>query len=63
MNKLKTMEPSIHSGKLEQACHRYGLGKNTMRQVADDAGAVIKIGKCLLINFPKVDKYLDSLSE
>ena len=47
MNKGERTNPEIKSGKLEQACMRYGLGKNTMRKVADEAGAVIRIGKCL----------------
>ena len=47
--------PEIKTGKIEQACARYGLGRNTMRKVAGEAGAEIKIGKCYLINFSKVD--------
>ena len=51
------------SGRIEQACARYGLGRNTMRKVAEEAGAEIKVGKCYLINFSKVDAYLDAISE
>lgn len=53
----------VKTGKIEQACARYGLGRNTMRKVADDADAVVRIGKCYLINFSKVDDYMDSISE
>lgn len=63
MRKFERMEPELKTGKLEQACMRYGLGKNTMRKVADEAGAVVRIGKCYLINFSKMDKYMDNLSE
>lgn len=63
MKKAERKEPEIKSGKLEQACMRYGLGRNTMRKVADEAGAVIRIGKCYLINFSKVDSYMDNMSE
>ena len=52
----------VKAGRIEQACARYGLGKNTMRKVAGEAGAEIKIGKCYLINFSKVDAYMDSLA-
>lgn len=62
MKHLEKSDPEIKTGKLEQGCMRYGLGKNTMRKVADDAGAVVRIGKCYLINFSKVDAYMDSLS-
>lgn len=50
------------TGRIEQACARYGVGRNTMRQIAEQAEAVIRIGRNYLINFDKVDKYMDSLS-
>ena len=62
MRKLERMEPEVRTGKIEQACMRYGLGKNTMRKVADEAGAVIRIGKSYLVNFQKVDEYMDRMS-
>lgn len=51
------------TGRIEQACARYGVGRSTMRNIAKEAGAEIKIGKCYLINFSKIDSYMDSLSE
>ena len=63
IRKLERNDPEMRTGKLEQACMRYGLGKNTMRKVADEAGAVVRIGKCYLVNFSKVDAYMDSISE
>lgn len=63
MRRLEKNETEMRTGRLEQACARYGLGHNTMRKVADDADAVIRIGKCYLINFSKVDDYMDSISE
>ncbi len=50
------------TGRIEQACARYGVGRNTMRQIAEQAGAVVRIGRNYLINFHKVDAYMDSLS-
>lgn len=63
MNKQERTTPEIKTGRLDQACIRYSIGQNAMRQVAEDAGAVIRIGKRYLINFTKVDAYMDSLSE
>jgi hypothetical protein len=63
MRKLEKNEPEMRTGKIEQACKRYGLGKNTMRKVADEAGAVVRIGRCYLVNFSKVDAYMDRISE
>lgn len=50
------------TGGIDEACARYGLGKASMRRVAEDAGAVIRIGKRYLINFTRVDRYMDALS-
>ena len=63
MKKMERINPEIKTGRLEQACIRYSIGHNAMRQVAEDAGAVIRIGKSYLINFTKVDVYMDSISE
>ncbi len=49
-------------GRIDQACQRYGLGRNTMRKFAAEAGAVVKIGKCCLFNFSILDDYVDHIS-
>lgn len=64
---MKMREKNLNSadaktGGIEEACARYGLGKQSMRRVAEDAGAVIRIGKRYLINFTRVDRYMDALS-
>lgn len=63
MRKMERTSLEVKTGRIEQACERYGIGKSSMRQVAEDAGAVIRIGKSYLINFTKVDAYMDGLSE
>ena len=40
---------------LEQAGMRYGFGRNSMRKIAEDAGAIIKIGKSVRVNFTILD--------
>ena len=50
------------SGRIEDAMRRYGLGRGSMRALAKAAGAEIKIGRSYLINFSKVDEYLDQQS-
>lgn len=62
MRKMERVSPEVKTGRIEQACERYGIGKSSMRQVAEDAGAVIRVGKSYLINFTKVDAYMDSIS-
>lgn len=50
------------TGRINDACARYGVGIGTMRKIAEDAGAVVRIGRTYLINFTKVDAYMDMLS-
>ncbi len=52
----------IKTGPIGEACLRYGYGETLMRSIAKDAGAVIRIGRTMRINFTKVDAYLDSMS-
>ena len=53
----------VKTGGIDDACARYGLGKASMRKVAEDAGAIIRIGKRLLVNYAKVDMYMNSISQ
>lgn len=54
---------SMKTGGIDEASARYGLGKTNMRKVAEDAHAVIRIGRRYLVNFEKVDLYMNSISE
>lgn len=58
----KNNEIAQKSGTLEQAGLRYGFGRNRIREIAAEAGAIIKIGKSVRVNFSILDKYMDSLS-
>ena len=63
MRKLQqNQDIDVRSGTIEQAMLRYGFGHNTMRKVAEQAGAIVKIGRCVRVNFSKMDKYIDSIS-
>lgn len=41
----------------------YGLGKNTCRKLAKEAGAVRHVGRAVIIDRKKVEAYLDSQEE
>ena len=60
--RILSNEVEQKSGDLEQACIRYGFGKNTMRKLAEEAGALFKYGKCSRVNFTKMDSYIDTLT-
>lgn len=61
--KLEITDVAVKTGGIDEACVRYGLGKASMRKVAEDAGAVIRIGKRYLVNYSKVDVYMNSISQ
>ena len=63
MNK-RTQYPTQDAklGKIDDACQRYSLGKTAMRRVAYEAEAVVRIGRSYLINFSKMDDYMDQLT-
>ena len=62
MNKMEKNVSDVKTGRIEEACLRYGVGRNSMRQLASDAGAVVRLGKIYLVNYSKVDAYMDNLS-
>ena len=51
------------SGRMPDACKRYGLGRTKMKEVAMAAGAEIKIDGTYLINYSKVDAYMDEKAQ
>lgn len=57
-----TREEAVTGG-IAEACSRYGLGKASMRRVAEDAGAVVRVGRRFLIHYGRVDAYLLHIAE
>ena len=60
-DRLNKVEIEQKTGRIDQACARYGIGRNAMRKLAEESGAVVRFGKSYLINFTKVDAYMDSM--
>ena len=60
------MKKAIFEGKPTKFCtfaeapDIYRLGKNTIRREAEEAGAVIEVGRRRLIDMEKMDKHLRS---
>lgn len=60
MNKRKIIETKTAvSGGIYEACARYGLGKISMKKLADEAGATIHVGRRVILHFGKIDAYLE----
>lgn len=47
--------------RIPQAADRYNIGVNTLRRIATEANAVIRIGRATLIDTITLDGYLESL--
>ena len=56
------MIPSPKYGRLLDAMQRYSLGKTTMRKLAENAGAIRKVGGCVLYDYTRIDNYIDQAS-
>ncbi|MBR2697260.1 MAG: hypothetical protein IKE76_01595 [Clostridia bacterium] len=66
MQKRKILAPAdkseVKTGSLDDACARYSLGRPSMRKVAEDANATIRNGRRVVLNFSKIDAYMDAIS-
>ncbi len=58
----KSEEVETRFGTIDEARRRYSLGANTVRNLAQQAGAIVKIGRSVRVNFRILDEYLDALS-
>ena len=47
-------------GTVNQARERYKLSRNLLMKIAEDNGAVYRIGRAVRIDIPKMDKALDN---
>ena len=47
---------------IEQACNRANVGKSTLRKLAQEANAVLKIGRIYRVDWKKLQKYLESFA-
>lgn len=65
MNKRREIKSvsDMRTGRIDDAMNRYGLGRNSIRELAKAARAEIRVGKALLFNFNRIDEYLDGISE
>lgn len=58
MHKLKTQNVNAEIVKLQQACERTNMGIATVRRLADECGASLKIGKLYRIDINKLLDYI-----
>lgn len=55
--------PNQTTGDMPSTCLRYGLGRYSVEQLAQAAGAKIRVGRRVVYNWKKMDAYMDSISE
>lgn len=47
---------------IQTAMLRYCLGRDSVRRIAESAGAVVRIGNRILVNATKMDTFFDEVS-
>lgn len=47
----------------EQAKARYSIGRDNIKRIAEQAGAIIRIGRKILYNRKKLDAYFENHAE
>ena len=59
---MRTVDPKIiylDQGRKE----RWPMGRKKLQHLAEDAGAIIRIGRLLYINVTIMDRYFDDITE
>lgn len=51
--------PDCEYGTLKETCNRANMGQNTVRRIAEEAGAVVKVGRLYRINQKKFFNHLE----
>lgn len=49
-------------GDILSACKRYSIGRHLLMKEAQAAGAIIRIGRRVIINYTILDRHFDTLS-
>lgn len=58
---MKRTDPKIIP--LERGCkERWPMGRRKLKQLAEDAGAIIRIGRLLYVNVAIMDRYFDDIT-
>ena len=59
---MKTAVPKIIP--IKQGCkERWPMDRRTLQRLAEDAEAIVRIGRLVYINVSKMDRYFDDISE
>lgn len=58
---IYSLEPKLITD--DEGVTRYRIGKNAFRKLAEDAHAVVFLGRSRRNNVTKIDTYVDSISE
>lgn len=61
-NKIKVSLNEVVNLTEEEAQARYSIGKQRLKAIADEAGAIIRIGRKYLYSRRVLDEYFDSLT-
>ena len=63
MHKMSNTNSSAPIQTVEQAASNTNLGIGTVRKLAAECGAALKIGRSYRINFPKLIEYISTFED
>ena len=61
-NRKNTFCPDAIMGDINEASARYGVGKASVRKLATDCGAIVRVGRLVRFNFSILDGYVAEIS-
>ena len=61
MKKRTAREMDIRYGRIPDAMRRTSLGRDTVKRLAKECGALVKVGSICLVDFSILDGYLAQL--
>ena len=62
MYQRKRRNADVRFGSLDDGSGRYSLGITTLKRIAQEQGALVRIGRRVLVDFEKMDAYFKALA-
>lgn len=53
------IDAGIKTMRVPEAQRRYGLGRENIKKLAKECGAVVKVGRSFLVNVERMDRFME----
>lgn len=58
-NKRAQADVGLKTIRVPEAQRRYGLGREGIKKIAKECGAMVKVGRAFLVDVERMDKFMD----